>query len=89
MISDINRPLPLLVLVTLASPVSCSRIPPKPAPTPAAPHRPVAVIPSPATSVPPTKSDRVITIHALDNEYHSSTAILPDNRLDHQKGSRD
>ncbi len=41
------------------------------------------------TSVPAAKSDRVITIQALDNEYHGSTAIRPDNRLDYQKGSHD
>ncbi len=87
--SDIKGPLLLLLLVALANLAGCSRTPAKPIRPQLAPHRSAAVSPSPATSVPPVKSDRVITIHALDNEYHSTTAILRDNRLDHQKGSHD
>jgi hypothetical protein len=89
MISDTKGPLVPLILLTLASLVSCSRTRSKPARTQSAPPMPVAVSPSPVTSIPPPKSNRVITIHALDNEYRGSTSILPDNGLDHQKGSHD
>ncbi len=87
--SEIKGPLLLLILLALASVVSCSHTPSKPPRPQVAPHWSAVASPSPAMSVPPRKSDRLITIHALDNEYHSTTAILRDNRLDHQKGSHD
>jgi len=79
----------LLVLATLSSLLGCSQVPSKPVRSPVTRDSPVAGSPPPTSNSPPVKSDRVISIHALDTEYHGSTAILPDNRLDHQKGSHD
>lgn len=78
-----------LVLATLSSLLGCGQIPSKPVRSPAARDSPVTGSLPPTSNSPPIKSDRVISIHGIDTEYHGSTAILPDNRLDHQKGSHD
>lgn len=89
MMSDTKGSHLLLILWTLTNLVSCSHAPSESARPPMNSQRPVADSPSPMTNVPPAKSDRVITIHALDNEYHGSTAVLPNSRPDHQKGTHD
>ena len=63
-----------LALLTLPFLASCDRtsVSPAPArPTPAAP--------------PPPKPQRAITFQGLDYDYRGSTAILPDDRMTHQK----
>lgn len=79
----------LLIIPALVTLISCSQTPAKPVRLPIARETPVGGNPVPQINTPPAKSDRVISIHAIDTEYHGSTAILPDNRLDHQKGSHD
>jgi hypothetical protein len=79
----------LLIIPALVTLVSCSQTPAKPVRLPIARESPVGGNSVPQINTPPAKSDRVISIHAIDTEYHGSTAVLPDNRLDHQKGSHD
>ena len=79
----------LLIIPALVTLVSCSQAPSRPERAQAVADKRSGTSPSPMPKVPPIKSDRVITIHAIDNEYQGSTTILPDNRLDHQKGSHD
>lgn len=79
----------LLIIPALVTLVSCRQPPSRPARSQAVADKRSATSPSPTPKGPPIKSDRVITIHAIDNQYQGSTAILPDNRLDHQKGSHD
>lgn len=86
---DRHRVICLLLVATLPRLIGCSQAHPKPLRSQVARDNPVVGRPPPAINEPPSKSDRVISIHALDNKYHGSTAILPDNRLDHQKGSHD
>lgn len=79
----------LLFIPALVTLISCSQAPAKPVRLPITRESPVGGNPALQVNTPPAKSDRVISIHAIDTEYHGSTAILPDNRLDHQKGSHD
>lgn len=78
-----------LVLAALSNLYGCGQVPSKPVRSPVSRDSPVASSPAPTINSSPVKSDRVISIHAIDTEYHGSTAILPDNRLDHQRGSHD
>ena len=78
-----------LVLATLSSLLGCGQVPSKPVCAPVALDSPVASSPAPIINPPTVKSDRVISVHGVDTEYHGSTSILPDNRLDHQKGFHD
>jgi hypothetical protein len=43
----------------------------------------------PVTSPPPASPHRTITFRGLDNPYHGTTAILPDDRPVHQKEPHD
>jgi hypothetical protein len=75
-------------LLLMAALAGCGRFSPNPA-GPIDSLEPVAASLLPQPNRPTIKPHRVITIRALDNEYQGSTAIRPDNRLDHQKGSHD
>ncbi|MFO1045854.1 MAG: hypothetical protein U0941_29070 [Planctomycetaceae bacterium] len=79
----------VMVMATLSCLLGCGQVHSRPVRSPVARDSPVAGNPTPKPNTPPAKSDRVISIHGLDTEYHGSSAILPDNRLDHQKGSHD
>lgn len=79
----------VLVLATLSYLLGCGQVNSRPLRSPVARDSPVAGNPTRKPNIPPAKSDRVISIRGLDTEYHGSSAILPDNRLDYQKGSHD
>lgn len=79
----------VFLLIATAILSGCGQPSPKPIPAPLDSPKSIAARPLPKPSTPAVKSDRVITIRALDNEYEGSTAIQPDNRLDHQKDAHD
>ncbi|MFO1045218.1 MAG: hypothetical protein U0941_25865 [Planctomycetaceae bacterium] len=78
-----------LVLAALSNLYGCGQVPSKPVRSSVPRDSPVASSLPPTINPPHAKSDRVISVHGVDTEYHGATAILPDNRLDHQKGSHD
>ena len=79
----------VFLLIATATLSGCGQPSPKPIPAPLDSPKPSAASPPSKPTTPAVRSDRVITIRALDNEYQGSTAIQPDNRLDHQKGAHD
>jgi len=71
-----------LTLTILSFPLmaSCDRTPKRPAPTEPLPQKTVTTKPTP-----PSKSGRTITFQGLDNDFRSSTTVLPDDRVIHHK----
>ncbi|MBS0207118.1 MAG: hypothetical protein JSS49_29940 [Planctomycetes bacterium] len=79
----------VLLLIALSCLLGCDQLHSRPVRSPDIRANSITGSPPPTINPTHAKSTRVISVHGVDTEYHGSTAILPDNRLDHQKGSHD